>query len=69
MRQRTYAVRGTPDEVKDETLEVLEASGGERVILSVGGGVSPGMPRENILAMLEALEEFNARRAAAVASA
>ena len=59
------AVRGTPDEVKDETLEVLEAAGGERIILSVGGGVSPGMPRENVLAMLEALEEFNARRAAA----
>src|SRR5260370_34926441 len=63
------AVRGTPEEVKDETLEVLEASGGERMILSVGGGVSPGMARENVLAMLEALEEFNARRAAAVASA
>jgi uroporphyrinogen decarboxylase len=56
-------VRGTPQEVKDETLEVLEA-GGEGMILSVGGGVSPGMPRENILAMLEALGEFNARRAA-----
>ncbi|MGO9516395.1 MAG: uroporphyrinogen decarboxylase family protein [Candidatus Korobacteraceae bacterium] len=64
------AVRGTPDEVKDETLEVLEGSGGEGIILSVGGGTSPGMPRENILAMLEALEEFNAKRAAgAVASA
>jgi uroporphyrinogen decarboxylase len=63
------AVRGTPDEVKDETLEVLEASGGEGIILSVGGGVSPGMPRENVLAMLEALDEFNAKRAAgAVAS-
>src|ERR1039457_6120445 len=63
------AVRGTPDEVKDETLEVLEGSGGEGIILSVGGGVSPGMPRENILAMLEALEEFNGKRAgAAVAS-
>jgi hypothetical protein len=30
----------------------------------VGGGASPGMPRENILAMLEALKEFNARRVA-----
>ena len=39
-----------------------KASGGEGIILSVGGGVSPGMPRENILAMLEALEEFNAQR-------
>src|ERR1700723_3125197 len=50
------AVRGTPEEVKDETLEGLEGSGGEGIILSVGGGTSPGMPRENILAMLEALE-------------
>jgi uroporphyrinogen decarboxylase len=32
------------------------------MILSVGGGVSPGMPRENIVAMLEALETFNATR-------
>jgi uroporphyrinogen-III decarboxylase len=55
-------VRGTPDEVKDATLDVLEGSQGEGVILSVGGGVSPGMPRENIVAMLEALEEFNSRR-------
>jgi uroporphyrinogen decarboxylase len=63
-------VRGTPEEVKDETLEVLEGSGGEGIILSEGGGTSPGMPRENIVAMLEALEEFNAKRSAnAIASA
>jgi hypothetical protein len=37
-------------------------SGGEGIILSVGGGTSPGMPRENIVAMLEALQEFNASR-------
>ncbi|OGC02771.1 uroporphyrinogen decarboxylase [candidate division KSB1 bacterium RBG_16_48_16] len=55
-------VRGTPEEVRDATLEVLEKSGGEGIILSVGGGTSPGMPRENILAMLQALEEFNSRR-------
>ncbi len=61
-------VRGTPDEVKDETLEVLEGSGGEGMILSVGGGTSPGMPRENILAMLEALDEYNAKRAAEIAA-
>ncbi|MDE3168259.1 MAG: uroporphyrinogen decarboxylase family protein [Acidobacteriota bacterium] len=52
-------VRGTPGEVRAETLRVLEASGGEGIILSVGGGVSPGMPRENILAMQTALHEFN----------
>jgi len=57
------AVRGTPEEVHEETLNVLEGSGGEGIILSVGGGVSPGMPRENILAMLAALDEFNGVRA------
>jgi len=55
-------VRGTPEEVREATLEVLEKSGGEGIILSVGGGVSPGMSRENILAMLQALEEFNSQR-------
>jgi uroporphyrinogen decarboxylase len=55
-------VRGTPDEVKEATLDVLEGGGGEGMILSVGGGVSPGMPRENIVAMLEALREFNGSR-------
>ena len=54
-------VRGTPDEVKAATLDVLEKSGGEGIILSLGGGVSPGMPRENILAMQQALAEFNGR--------
>ena len=50
-----------------ETLEVLEASGGEGITLPGGGGVSPGMPRANIVAMLDALGEFNARRSAAPA--
>jgi len=61
------AVRGTPDEVREATRKVLEGSGGEGIILSVGGGVSPGMPRRNVVAMLEALEEFNAGRLAAEA--
>ncbi len=56
-------VRGTPEEVRKATLEVLQASGGEGIILSVGGGASPGMPRQNILAMLEALNQYNAGRA------
>ena len=54
-------VRGTPEQVRKATLEVLEKSGGEGIILSVGGGVSPGMPRENIEAMQRALGEFNGR--------
>jgi uroporphyrinogen-III decarboxylase len=40
------AVRGTPEEVKEATLDVLEGSAGEGIILSVGGGTSPGMPRQ-----------------------
>jgi MtaA/CmuA family methyltransferase len=57
-------VRGTPGEVREATLDVLEKSGGEGIILSVGGGTSPGMPKQNIEAMLKALEEFNSKRAA-----
>jgi len=57
------AVRGTVDEVREATLDVLEKSGGENIILSVGGGTSPGMPRENMRAMIDALAEYNARRA------
>lgn len=52
-------VRGTPDEVYDATIEVLEKSKGEGIILSVGGGTSPGMPGENIMAMQKALADFN----------
>jgi len=55
-------VRGTPEEVRAATLEVLEKSGGEGIILSVGGGTSPGMPRANIVAMQRALEEYNGSR-------
>ena len=53
------AVRGTPDEVYEATLDLLEDSEGEGIILSVGGGTSPGMPKDNILAMQKALNEFN----------
>jgi uroporphyrinogen decarboxylase len=55
-------VRGTPEEVRAATLEVLEKGGDRGLILSVGGGTSPGMPKQNILAMLQALAEFNGRR-------
>lgn len=55
-------VRGTPDDVYKATLDVLEKSAGEGIILSVGGGVSPGMPGPNIEAMQKALAEFNAAR-------
>jgi uroporphyrinogen decarboxylase len=56
-------VRGSPAEVRAATLAVLEKSGGEGIILSLGGGVSPGMPRANIVAMQGALAEYNSYRA------
>ncbi len=61
------AVMGTPEEVRAATLDVLDNSGGESLILSVGGGVSPGMPKEIITAMIGALRDFNGRKVAAAA--
>jgi uroporphyrinogen-III decarboxylase len=51
-------VRGTPEHVAAAARDVLGKSGGRGIILSVGGGVSPGMPRENIHAMVAAAREF-----------
>lgn len=61
------AVRGTPGQVREAALAVLAKSGGKGVILSVGGGVSPGMPKENILALIEAARVFSAGMAPVVA--
>jgi uroporphyrinogen-III decarboxylase len=44
-------VRGTPEMVAQSAREVLAKSDGQGLILSVGGGVSPGMPRENLRAL------------------
>jgi uroporphyrinogen decarboxylase len=51
--------RGTPEEVKAAALSVLRKAGGSGLILSLGGGVSPGMPKANVMALIEAAEEFN----------
>ena len=55
-------VRGTPEQVRAAAETVIEKATGGRLILSVGGGTSPGMPRQNIVAMLKALEEFNGKK-------
>ena len=47
-------VRGTPEMVREAAREILAKNHGAGLILSVGGGVSPGMPKENILALAEA---------------
>ena len=53
--------RAAPQDVKMNVLNLLRRVGREGVILSLGGGVSPGMPRANILAMVEAVGEFNSQ--------
>jgi len=52
--------RGTPEEVKAAALDVLNKAAGQKLILSMGGGVSPGMPVQNIEAMAQAVHEFKA---------
>ncbi len=53
-------VRGTADAVRESAREVLAKVNGPGLILSVGGGVSPGMPKENVMALVEALKEVGA---------
>ena len=50
--------RGSPEDVKSSALDILRKTQGSGVILSVGGGVSPGMPRANIMALVQAAREF-----------
>ena len=50
-------VRGTPAEVAAAARAVLQDANGHPLILSVGGGVSPGMPAANIHALTRALEQ------------
>lgn len=51
-------VRGTPEQVRAAALQVLEGAGDRAFILSVGGGASPGMPSENVQALVEAAAQW-----------
>ncbi len=52
-------VRGTPDDVAQAARACLDkAAAGGGLILSLGGGVSPGMPAENIDALLSAARDW-----------
>ena len=44
-------VRGTVEMVTTHAREILNKTGGKNLILSLGGGVSPGMSKENIHAL------------------
>jgi uroporphyrinogen decarboxylase len=47
-------VRGKPEDVFRSASEVVDKTAGSGLILSFGGGVSPGTPAENIDALVEA---------------
>ena len=47
-------VNGTPEQVRAAALEVIQQAGERPLILSVGGGTSPGMPRANLRALIDA---------------
>ena len=52
--------RGTPDQVREETSEIISKVQGDRkLLLSAGGGVAPGTPVENIAALSRTVEEYN----------
>jgi uroporphyrinogen-III decarboxylase len=53
------ATRGTPQDVKKAVLNLLRDVDRDGIILSLGGGVSPGMPGANIAAMADAISEIN----------
>jgi uroporphyrinogen decarboxylase len=53
--------RGAPQDVKRAALNLLRNVGRNGLILSLGGGVSPGMPGANIMAMVEAVREINSQ--------
>jgi uroporphyrinogen-III decarboxylase len=44
-------VNGTQEQVQQSARQVIEDAAGRRLILSLGGGVSPGMPAGNIRAL------------------
>lgn len=56
------AANGSPEEVRAAALDVLARAEDRPLMLSVGGGTSPGMPRANVKALIDALNEWNRAR-------
>lgn len=52
-------VARTPDDVRAQTLECLEATGGMRHVMSASNMVMPGTPTANYLAMVETTHAFD----------
>ncbi len=51
---------GNPEIVSDKTRECLKDYGAKRgIIISAGGGAAPGTPKENLIAMIDAVKSMN----------
>jgi len=56
---RDVLASGTPDEVSAQTTELLDSlKGTDRIIMSCGGGMPPGVSTENINAFIEAVRSW-----------
>ena len=59
---RDILLEGSPEDVKKATEDILSRYGSKQgLIFSAGGGASPGMPKENFRAMIDAANEWNAK--------
>ena len=58
---RDIGALGTPEQVYRAAWNCLEKTNGEGLILSFGGGISPGTPAENIDSMIKALNDWYKR--------
>ena len=57
---RDVLTMGSTEDVKREVNKILDAYGSKSgIIFSAGGGASPGMPKDNCRAMIEAVNEWN----------
>ena len=50
-------VQGSPEMVRQSARTVIDGNAGRSLILSVGGGVSPGMPKANLVALADAVRD------------
>jgi uroporphyrinogen decarboxylase len=57
---RDVLAAGTPAEVERSVLDMLQAlTDCSRLIVSCGGGMPPGVPTENIQAVIAGVKQFN----------
>ena len=55
--ERHALLDGSPEDVREQVLEALRATGGRRFLLAPGCSVSPQTPPENLRAAVQAARE------------